>query len=476
VHPPRIADLVAGLSEIYQPIRGHPEFDARAKRPCADRLASIERAVAWLGQGRKLRVLDVGCNQGWFSLELAARGHEVVGIDSDPANIALCRALAGEAGLAARFEVATLDELWLARLDDDAFDLALALSVFQHLCHAIGYARAQRIARRLVQRSRALVCELALREEPLYWAQSLPGDPEDLLADCAFVRELARFPTHLSPVMRPVYFASDRVCGVGARGYAIREWSASAHEFERGFHEGTRRYYYCDGDQLVKSVRLTGSHADYNREECAREQAFIRAEGGKLDFVPRDFETEAAGDRHLSVRRLRPGSRLSTLLHRGIAFDCTRVLRDVLAQLRELESRSLYHRDLRTWNVVVGTDGRATLIDFGQIAKEEATDASGLLGVHDAFWSLVHETTHARPNARPVPMLRRDPDALPEPWRSTLVRSLDKKGGTSFAAIEAALARSIASRPAAAAAARRVREAATAELEAYATRLMGLMQ
>ena len=63
--------------------------------------------------------------------------------------------------------------------------------------------RTTRIARRLVQRARVLVAELARRDEPLYWAASLPELPEALLEDIAFVRELGRFPTHLSGIERP---------------------------------------------------------------------------------------------------------------------------------------------------------------------------------------------------------------------------------------------------------------------------------
>lgn len=470
-----IAALVAGLSEVYQPIRGHPEYDALARRPCADRFAALSRALGWLGGGRRLRILDAGCNQGWFSLALAALGHEVLGIDTHEPNVRLCRALAAEHGLEARFELAALDEAWLARFDDGHFDLALVLSVFQHVCHDAGLPRARAIARRLGQRSRALACELALREEPVYWAPSLPEDPEALLDDFAFVRELGRFPTHLSGIARPLYFASDRVCGVGERGHAIRDWSATAHEAERGFHRGTRRYYFCEGDVLVKSVRLAGPNEGYNREECEREEAFMRRFGGELAFVPAGIEAETAGDRRLSARAMVPGTRLSTLIDRGFAFDAARVLRDVLDQLCELEALGLYHRDLRTWNVVVGHDGRSWLIDFGQIGEGEATDASGLLGAHDAFWSMAHEAAHAEPNRRPIPVLWRDPERFPEPWRSALARTLLAPGRPSFAAIREALAASVSGKPVSKAEARRAHAARAADFEPFAGALLGIV-
>ena len=41
------------------------------------------------------------------------------------------------------------------------------------------------------------------------------------------------------------------------------------------------------------------------------------------------------------------------------------VLRDVVAQLATLEAAGLYHNDVRAWNVLIGPDGRAALIDYG---------------------------------------------------------------------------------------------------------------
>jgi SAM-dependent methyltransferase len=47
-------------------------------------------------------VLDIGCGTGRVALELAAQGHEVVGIDADGELVATLNARASEAGLAAR--------------------------------------------------------------------------------------------------------------------------------------------------------------------------------------------------------------------------------------------------------------------------------------------------------------------------------------------------------------------------------------
>ena len=170
-----------------------------------------------------------------------------------------------------------------------------------------------------------------------------------------------------------------------------------------------------------------------------------------------------------------PGVRLSTLLARGIAFDAGRVLGEVLAELAALEADGWFHRDLRSWNVIVAEDGHSHLIDFGQVSRDERSDVMGMLSAVDAFWSLAYEVLHATPNPRPLPLPRFDPDEFPEPWRSALARSREQGTGTSFAGIASALAASRASAPVTAAAARRVRAEAAGAYADFSRRLLELV-
>ncbi|MDP1491552.1 kinase, partial [Klebsiella pneumoniae] len=73
--------LVSELPEIYQTIFGHPEWDGDAARDCNERLALISEQYDSLSRelGRPLRVLDLGCAQGFFSLSLASKGASVLG-------------------------------------------------------------------------------------------------------------------------------------------------------------------------------------------------------------------------------------------------------------------------------------------------------------------------------------------------------------------------------------------------------------
>jgi tRNA (mo5U34)-methyltransferase len=78
------------------------------------------------------RVLDVGCNAGFYSFELARRGASVLGIDVDPHYLAQARWALGEMGLEGRVEFRQMEVYDLAR-SNESFDLIWFMGVFYHL-------------------------------------------------------------------------------------------------------------------------------------------------------------------------------------------------------------------------------------------------------------------------------------------------------------------------------------------------------
>ncbi|MDQ6694693.1 MAG: TIGR04290 family methyltransferase [Chloroflexota bacterium] len=76
--------------------------------------------------------LDIGCNAGYYSFELARRGAHVTGIDIDAHYLAQARWAAGEFGLTNQVNFRQMQVYDLARLDQE-FDLVLFMGVFYHL-------------------------------------------------------------------------------------------------------------------------------------------------------------------------------------------------------------------------------------------------------------------------------------------------------------------------------------------------------
>jgi len=78
------------------------------------------------------RALDIGCNAGYYSIELARRGAEVTGIDPDPHYLNQARWAAAEFGLTDRMTFRRMQVYDLAR-DANDYDLILFMGVFYHL-------------------------------------------------------------------------------------------------------------------------------------------------------------------------------------------------------------------------------------------------------------------------------------------------------------------------------------------------------
>ncbi len=84
-----------------------------------------------------LRVLDVGCGNGFTCGEFLKQGCQVVGIDLSRQGIEIAR----KAYPGARFEVLPADDQLLAKLGEPPFDIVVSTEVVEHLYSPRDYAR-----------------------------------------------------------------------------------------------------------------------------------------------------------------------------------------------------------------------------------------------------------------------------------------------------------------------------------------------
>jgi O-antigen chain-terminating methyltransferase len=267
-----IPSLVNALPEIYQPVYGHPEFDAHAARPSADRLSLVVSVYKQLATeiGRPLRVLDLGCAQGYFSLHLAGLGAAVTGLDRLGQNIDLCNALAGEyPDYSVRFEVGSIEDKLRCMATGD-FDMVIGMSVMHHICAQRGAEWTRALLEEASNKIEAGLFEVALKEEPAEWAARQPETPDWLYQDFAFLVCAGEFPTHLSSQARPVYFASNKFCLLNGVLSKFHHWTTAAHEFDRASIDRGRRYFHNE-TQFLKLVRFDGPQGALNKKELERE-------------------------------------------------------------------------------------------------------------------------------------------------------------------------------------------------------------
>jgi ubiquinone/menaquinone biosynthesis C-methylase UbiE len=101
-------------------------------RTSAERTAWDRVFALALGGRQGLAALDIGCGTGFLSLELAARGHHVTGIDFAPQMLALAKEKAATAQATIRFEEVDAENLPFAPA---SFDLVITRHVLWTLPH-----------------------------------------------------------------------------------------------------------------------------------------------------------------------------------------------------------------------------------------------------------------------------------------------------------------------------------------------------
>lgn len=142
----KINRLVGALPERYQPIYGFDNFTSDAERESSDRLEIVMNIANLMVNHlqRPIRVLDLGCAQGYFSLNLANVSESVTGIDYLDKNVELCSGLAEYH----HFEHVKFYEndiaTFVSTLKPDDYDLVLGLNVFHHVSYALGYAETKK--------------------------------------------------------------------------------------------------------------------------------------------------------------------------------------------------------------------------------------------------------------------------------------------------------------------------------------------
>ncbi|MBN6109990.1 methyltransferase domain-containing protein [Xanthomonas bonasiae] len=318
--------------------------------------------------GRNLRILDLGCAQGFFALNLAAEGDSVVGVDHLQSNIDLCRALAAErAGADATFWHERIEDV-VRRLQSDEYDLVFCLGASHHLEHELGIEAIAELVGHIARCIDVGIHELPASEQASCYVGSQPQRSAELLAPYAFVRQLAEHSTHPPSIDRPLYFASCKYWMIGEDFRAFSSMKLESHGDELGSYRGTRRCYFSDGAMLKKmSLDLPELRAA-NQAEYDNELAYL-CSPARLPGTPRLIAHARESSELWLLRERLPGVLLSEMMERGVAYVPESLLDPLVEQLATLEAAGLYHANIRCWNLLVSPRGEVGFIDYGSISS-----------------------------------------------------------------------------------------------------------
>jgi O-antigen chain-terminating methyltransferase len=422
-----ILELVVALPELYQPIYGYPELSGKASRFCLDRRDSILNCYRALKNllGRDLRVLDLGCAQGFFSFTLAELGASVDAIDYCKENIDLCNAIAARnSNLKVSFQVSRLEDK-IGSLSHEEYDIILGLSVLHHVIHEHGQEFVKDLAHKISDASRVVILELALQEEPIYWGKSQPANPKSILEGIAFVHQLSKHKTHLSEVERPLIVASNSIWILDGLADKFDTCTDKPHAFAQNTHEGSRRYFFSQ-NLLLKHYQLKGAREEINNQEFSNEKEFL-SKKHKGFKTPRVITIGSNENEGWVILKKVSGRLLLDVLLEKQKIDPLNLVLAVLKQLVALESFGLYHNDVRCWNILVTENGNPCIIDYGSISSEKKDAVwpddlilAFLIFVHELVTGIIGDPLVSRTFAI-------SPARLPEPYQTWALGFWNKK-------------------------------------------------
>jgi O-antigen chain-terminating methyltransferase len=402
--------LHASMPEPRQPAWGLGAGSGAARRVHDERVATLLPLLEALPHDGVLRILDVDCAQGYFTLAVAqalathGRAVEIVGVDRDARNIEFCEALAAYHGLPVRFVRATCDAEFLERKEDANWDAALVLGVSPDTADVEAKESTASLAL-LRQHSRIILGEIPE-------GSRLPWSGDCRPAAQGFFRRLARFEAAPGGTARCVYACSDHLAWVGG------QWFAFEHAIDRS-HAGVpesfvgQRRFFIGARAVVKAFRGDGRHGAFNRAELAAEARALEALQGEPDRYPSVLAQADDGDVVWLARDCLPGELLSERMLSG-GIDRDAAARGLLRELAHLESRGFYHADLRCWNVLLDGDD-IRLIDFGALVRTPS--ALQRLALCAVLLEIARgEAGHEQPFYAAVPPI----DAYPPAWQRAI--------------------------------------------------------
>lgn len=395
----KIREAVDALPEKYQQVYGHPELSDNSSRICQDRERLLTKVICNLQNysgKKKLKILDIGCAQGYYSFTAAKLGCEVNGIDYLEQNIKVCQLLKEEQGIEnCSFERNALSMEYIADLSEN-YDIVFALSIMHHVATQNGFAKAREILEQLSAHCQLIITEMAVKEEPLYWNQYLPSEYESWFENISFFDEISYFETHLSDVRRPLIISSNKYVYINDRFYPIDTYSNRAYDIKP---RDTKKRYYRSNDYFIKLIR---AGLDDSKKELDNEIQFLKS-NQDLGLISKVYESDVNAHRSYLIRKYIPGQLIWDIVSRKESCNWDLVFLSLLEELTEMEHKGYYHGDLRQWNIVCDTStDRGSLIDFGNIQTD--TDdhvANKMLGIHyltvyDAYMTLVYDVLTRR--------------------------------------------------------------------------------
>ena len=320
--------------------------------------------------GRKLRILEIGCDHGFFTLALALDGHHLVATDQNQTNLDFINSKADFLGVANNINVHMKDSLDLEVLKE-AFDVALFLGSTNYLFLNNNIDDVEIFLNRLRNSDCTIIFEIPIFERNAFWRFSLPKNYDWLLENAHFFSELGSVKKHPRGALRPLLLISDKLILIKNKIYLAPEITEIRHHSFIDSSSKRRRTFNLPGITL-KYQYFTSQSENLLQKEYKNLRS-MRKKFSSRNLAPKKIYYQNGYTVSELSRGTLPGERLD---YGWEASDNEKILISFIDECAKWSRARLFHNDIRPWNII--WDGtRIRIIDFAD-AEGVDCDPSGL--------------------------------------------------------------------------------------------------
>lgn len=352
----QLANVIEKRQPLYHPIFGcHALQEESLRKGFLDRNCDlVTNSLSYVSNKNKVRIVDVGSNNGYVSHSLAQKGFHVIGLEINPDNLLLSQLIAAREGLNASFSNIDIFELVRAGLGfAGEVDVVLLFNVLHQLIFSVGLDEVKALLGWLSHRVDWMFIELARREDygPRGLDKYLPWSPESVFEQCIDSEIIQVVATP-----RPVFILKRSTANFDSLSINPQRILYSVNT-----NSSINRKYYFGKNNFIKLYR---SCDDNNKKHADTEiRSLLKLKG--FDIAPQIINWHKSNEYVAIEMELLRGMTLREVIDKTPSrINLMRELRSLLKIHFFCNKKIGFHNDINPHNILMLNNDNLAVIDF----------------------------------------------------------------------------------------------------------------